>query len=71
VHLQKVGHEFGSTTGRPRRCGWLDLNVVKFGHKINNYSSINITKLDVLSGVEKLKVGVSYTNKKTGKKLDG
>jgi adenylosuccinate synthase len=35
--LQSVGHEFGSTTGRPRRCGWLDLNVVKYTNKINGY----------------------------------
>lgn len=52
--LQKVGHEFGSTTGRPRRCGWLDLNVVKYSNKINGYQSLNITKLDVLSGLPKL-----------------
>ena len=58
--LQKVGHEFGSTTGRPRRCGWLDLNVVRYGHKLNGYDSLNITKLDVLTGVKHLKVAVGY-----------
>jgi len=52
--LQSVGHEFGATTGRPRRCGWLDLNVVKYSHKLNGFSSINVTKLDVLSGLPKL-----------------
>jgi adenylosuccinate synthase len=56
--LQTVGHEFGSTTGRPRRCGWLDLNVVRYGHKLNGYDSLNITKLDVLSGIPKLKVAI-------------
>jgi adenylosuccinate synthase len=58
--LQKVGHEFGATTGRPRRCGWLDLNVVRFSHKINGLTSINMTKLDVLSGIKKIKVAVNY-----------
>merc|ERR1712227_145421 len=67
--LQKVGHEFGATTGRPRRCGWLDLNVVKFSHKLNGYNSINITKLDVLSGIPKLEVATHYELR--GKKLDG
>jgi adenylosuccinate synthase len=67
--LQKVGHEYGSTTGRPRRCGWLDLNVVKFSHKINGLTSINMTKLDVLTGIKKIKVAVNY--ELDGKKLDG
>ena len=64
-----MGHEFGATTGRPRRCGWLDLNVVKFSHKINGYSSINITKLDVLSGLPKLEVATHY--ELNGQKLNG
>lgn len=67
--LQKIGHEFGATTGRPRRCGWLDLNVVKYSHNINGYSSINMTKLDVLSGIPKLEVATHY--ELNGKKLDG
>jgi adenylosuccinate synthase len=67
--LQKVGHEFGATTGRPRRCGWLDLNVVKFSHKINGLTSINMTKLDVLTGIKKIKVAVNYSL--DGKTLDG
>ena len=67
--LQKVGHEYGATTGRPRRCGWLDLNVVKYGNKINGYSSLNMTKLDVLSGIPKLEVATHY--ELNGKKLDG
>ena len=60
ARLQKVGHEFGATTGRPRRCGWLDLNVVKYSHKINGLTSINMTKLDVLSGIKRIKVAVNY-----------
>ena len=67
--LQKVGHEFGATTGRPRRCGWLDLNVVKFSHKLNGFSSINVTKLDVLSGLKKLEIATHY--ELNGKKMDG
>lgn len=69
VHLQKVGHEFGATTGRPRRCGWLDLNVVKYSNKINGLTSINMTKLDVLTGIKKIKVAVNY--ELNGKKLNG
>lgn len=68
-HLQEVGHEFGATTGRRRRCGWLDLNVVRYSHRLNNFSSINLTKLDVLDGIEKIKVATHYTL--NGKKLEG
>lgn len=67
--LQSVGHEFGATTGRKRKCGWLDLNVVKFANKINAYSSLNITKLDVLSGIPTLQVATHYDL--DGKKLEG
>lgn len=52
-----------------RRCGWLDLNVVKFSHKLNGYSSINMTKLDVLSGIPKLKIATHY--ELNGKRMDG
>mmetsp|Transcript_13782 Transcript_13782/g.36959 ORF Transcript_13782/g.36959 Transcript_13782/m.36959 type:complete len:470 (-) Transcript_13782:246-1655(-) len=66
-HLLDVGHEYGTTTGRPRRCGWLDIQVVKYAACLNGYDSINITKLDVLTGVKELKIGVSYSLH--GKKL--
>jgi adenylosuccinate synthase len=69
ARLQKVGHEFGATTGRPRRCGWLDLNVVKFSHKLNGLTSINMTKLDVLTGINKIKVATHY--ELNGRRLDG
>lgn len=59
--MGKEGHEFGTTTGRPRRCGWLDLPVVHYSHAINGYTSINITKLDVLSKFKELKIGTHYT----------
>jgi adenylosuccinate synthase len=68
-HLQEVGHEYGATTGRRRRCGWLDLNVVKYSQKLNNFSSMNITKLDVLDGIEKIKVATHY--EMNGKKMEG
>jgi adenylosuccinate synthase len=59
--LRTVGGEFGTTTGRPRRCGWIDLPVIQYSHALNGYDSINITKLDVLTGIERVKLGVSYT----------
>ena len=58
--MRKIGGEYGSTTGRPRRCGWLDLVVGKYATMINGLTDIVITKLDVLSGFEKLKVAVAY-----------
>ncbi|CUM67130.1 uncharacterized protein PRCAT00004820001 [Priceomyces carsonii] len=67
--LQSVGAEFGVTTGRKRRCGWLDLVVLKHSTLINGYTSLNITKLDVLDSFKDIKVGVSYSYK--GKKLEG
>jgi len=66
--LRTKGHEFGATTGRPRRCGWLDLPVVKYSHMINDYSSLNMTKLDILDDLDEIKVGVNYTI--DGKKID-
>lgn len=59
-HLQSVGREWGVTTGRKRRCGWLDLVVAKYSANINYYTSLNITKLDILDGLEELKVCVAY-----------
>lgn len=67
--LQDVGHEYGATTGRPRKCGWLDLNVVKYANKINGFSSINMTKLDVMSGIPELEVATHYSL--NGKTLEG
>jgi adenylosuccinate synthase len=58
--LQNVGREWGTTTGRKRRCGWLDVVVLKYSHRINGYTSINITKLDVLDGFDEIKIGVAY-----------
>jgi len=65
--LQDVGAEYGVTTGRKRRCGWLDLVVLKYSTIINGYTSINITKLDVLDNFKEIKVGIAY--KLNGKRL--
>jgi adenylosuccinate synthase len=59
-HLLKVGVEFGTTTGRARRCGWLDLVILKFATRLNGMTSIALTKLDVLSGINPLKIAVEY-----------
>ncbi len=59
--LQKNGHEFGATTGRPRRCGWFDAVAVKEAVEINALDAINLTKLDVLSGMKEIKVATAYT----------
>ncbi|MFZ0448886.1 MAG: adenylosuccinate synthase [Desulfatiglandaceae bacterium] len=60
IYLQEKGMEFGSTTGRPRRCGWLDLVVVRDSARLNGLNSLAITKLDVLTGLETLKACVAY-----------
>ncbi|KAI9190145.1 Adenylosuccinate synthase [Blastocladiella emersonii ATCC 22665] len=69
-HLQTVGAEFGVTTGRKRRCGWLDMVVLNYSHAINGYTSINLTKLDVLDQLPEVKIGVKYTHTPTGEVLD-
>jgi adenylosuccinate synthase len=67
-HLSKVGHEFGTTTSRPRRCGWLDLVVVRHSCMISGITKLAITKLDVLNGLSTLKVCTGYKVK--GKTID-
>ncbi|MCP5245329.1 MAG: adenylosuccinate synthase [Burkholderiales bacterium] len=59
-YLAERGHEFGSTTGRPRRCGWFDAVAMKRSIQINGVTGLCITKLDVLDGIETLKIGVGY-----------
>lgn len=66
--IREKGGEYGATTGRPRRCGWFDAVVGKYSVMINGLTEINLTKLDVLSGLETLKIAVSY--KIDGKTLD-
>ncbi len=58
--IQTKGHEFGATTGRKRRCGWLDLPLLKYSVKASNLTSIALTKLDILCGIKELKVCVAY-----------
>ncbi len=58
--LQERGNEFGVTTGRPRRCGWLDLPALRYAALINSTTEIALTKLDVLSGLEEIKVCTAY-----------
>jgi adenylosuccinate synthase len=59
-HLRDVGHEFGTTTGRERRCGWLDLVALRYAVRVNGLTGICLTKLDVLNGLEELKVCTGY-----------
>lgn len=58
--MQVIGKEFGVTTGRKRRCGWLDLVLVKFSDSVNWYDSINLTKLDILDDFDEIKVATAY-----------
>ena len=58
--IAELGHEFGATTGRPRRCGWLDLVALKYSAKLNNLTELCITKLDVLDAFEEIKACVGY-----------
>lgn len=59
-NIRVAGHEFGTTTGRPRRCGWLDLVALRYTHLLNNYTYLAITKLDVLDDFDTIKVAVNY-----------
>lgn len=63
AHLQEVGAEWGVTTGRKRRCGWLDLVVLRHSTLINGYTKLNITKLDVLDNLPEIKVATNYKYK--------
>ena len=58
--LGERGHEFGTVTGRPRRCGWFDATLVRQSIAVNGIDGIALTKLDVLDGFDELKIGVGY-----------
>jgi adenylosuccinate synthase len=60
ARLRAVGHEFGATTGRPRRCGWFDATVVRYSVRVNGLTGLAVTKLDVLDAFAEIPVGVSY-----------
>ncbi len=59
-NLRKVGHEYGTTTGRPRRCGWFDSVIARYAARVNGVTDFVLTKLDVLTGLEKVPVCVAY-----------
>ncbi len=60
TRLQQVGQEFGATTGRKRRCGWLDMVLIRQAIRVSGITGIALTKLDVLTGIEKLKICTGY-----------
>jgi len=66
--LQKKGAEFGSTTGRKRRCGWLDMIILKNAVRLNSLTGLVVTKLDVLGGLEELKICTAYNY--NGKRIE-
>lgn len=66
--LREKGVEFGTTTGRPRRCGWFDAELIKFASEINGYTDIAITKLDVLDSFSQIKICTGYSL--NGKKVN-
>jgi adenylosuccinate synthase len=66
--LRKIGSEFGATTGRPRRCGWIDLVALKFACMINGVTQIIMTKADILDSFQELELGVAYEME--GKQID-
>lgn len=58
--IREKGYEYGTTTGRPRRIGWLDLEAVKFGIEVTNANKVAITKIDILTGLKEIKVCIGY-----------
>ena len=66
--IRDVGNEYGTTTGRPRRCGWLDLAILRYAARVNGLDELALTKLDVLSGLPQLKVAVAY--QRGGERID-
>ncbi len=60
AHLRKVGHEYGTTTGRERRCGWFDAVVGRYAVRVNGITDLVVTKLDVMSGMDKVPICIGY-----------
>ncbi|MEA3406474.1 MAG: adenylosuccinate synthase [Chloroflexota bacterium] len=58
--IRERGHEYGTTTGRPRRCGWLDLVALRYAARVNGFTGLAITRLDILSGLEKINLCTTY-----------
>ena len=63
--IRDTGHEYGATTGRPRRCGWYDSVVVRLACRVNGFSSLAITRLDILDELEEIKICTHYEHKGT------
>lgn len=60
--LRTSGGEFGTTTGRPRRCGWIDIPQLRYSLQVNGFTELNLTKLDVLTGFDEIKIGAKYVH---------
>ena len=58
--LQRIGGEFGATTGRPRRCGWFDAVVVRYAARVNGLTGLALTKLDVLDTFDEIRIATGY-----------
>ena len=67
-HIRRTGFEYGTTTGRPRRCGWLDTVILRFAVRVNGITALAVNKLDTLTGIDKIKVCVAYT--KNGERIE-
>ncbi|MEM0950963.1 MAG: adenylosuccinate synthase [Cyanobacteria bacterium P01_H01_bin.74] len=70
THLSQVGQEFGTTTGRARRCGWFDAVMARYSVQVNGLDGLAMTKLDVLDGLSELKICVGYRHKATGERME-
>lgn len=68
-HMVSVGHEFGTTTGRQRRCGWFDAVMGRFSVQVNGLTGVCLTKLDVLTGIKTLHIAVAYEDIETGERF--
>ena len=66
--IRDIGHEYGATTGRPRRCGWLDTVILRMAERINGLTSIAVTRVDILDQIEELKICTHYT--RNGERVD-
>ncbi|MDA0708939.1 MAG: adenylosuccinate synthase [bacterium] len=66
--IREIGHEYGATTGRPRRCGWLDVVILRMAKRINGLSSIAVTRIDILDELEELKICTHY--ERNGQRVD-
>jgi adenylosuccinate synthase len=66
--IRELGHEYGATTGRPRRCGWLDAVILRMAERINGLTAIAVTRIDILDEIEELKICTHYT--RNGERVD-